>query len=129
LGADKLADVAYEHEMKSKANDIAYVESHWDELIAVWDETQEGFREFRGNDGDKYGAVESADGEVLQLSQDDLEQVAALLDNFETGQAIEQLKIWIGQPLEQDMHTLVKDVLIALEDEFDEDKAIGLLRG
>ena len=129
LGADKLADVAYEHEMKSKANDIAYVESHWDELIAVWDETQEGFKEFRGDDGDKYGAVESADGEVLQLSQDDLEQVAALLDNFETAQAVEKLKAWIGQPLEQNMHTLVKDVLIALEDEFDEDKAIGLLRG
>ena len=127
LGADKLADIAYEHELKSKADDIAYVEAHWDELVAVWDTTQDGFREFRGEDSGKYGVVSSENGEVLQLSQSDLENVASLLENFETDRALEQLKEWIGSPLEQEMYELIKSVLIALEDEFDEDKAIELL--
>ncbi|MCH5249149.1 MAG: response regulator [Lachnospiraceae bacterium] len=131
LGADKLADMAYEHEMKSKAGDAEYVEAHWNELVDVWEETHGGFQEFygiyRGND-DKYGIVSSDNGEVLHLTDDDLDKVASLLDDFETQQALEQLKEWINKPLEQDMHARIKDALIALEDEFDEDKAIELLR-
>ncbi|MCH5256506.1 MAG: response regulator [Lachnospiraceae bacterium] len=131
LGADKLADMAYEHEMKSKSDDAEYVETHWDELVDLWEETHEGFQEFyggyRGND-DKYAMVSSDNGEVLHLTNDDLDKVASLLDDFATQQALEQLKEWISQPLEQDMHARIKDVLIALEDEFDEDKAIELLR-
>ena len=128
IGADKLADIAYEHEMKSKADDIAYVEAHWDELVAVWEQTLEGFRQFRGGSSDKYGIVAGADGEVLRLSQNDLEQVAALLDDFKTDEAIIQLKEWISSPLETELHNLIKNALIALEDEYDEDKAIDLLR-
>ena len=132
LGADRLADMAYEHEMKSKAEEAAYVTDHWDELVAVWEETHEGFLEFcsryRQND-DKYGMIDSVDGEMLILSQDDLDKVAALLDDFETAQAKEQLHEWITQPLQQEMHVRIKDALIALEDEYDEYKAIDLLRG
>ena len=64
---------------------------------------------------------------MLELSQSDLEEVAALLDDFETDQAIEKLKNWIGSPLEQGMHERIKNALIALEDEFDEDASIKLL--
>ena len=131
LGADKLADMAYDHEMKSKADEAEYVTAHWDELVALWEKTQEGFQEFyKGyrQDDDKYGMINNVDGELLILSQEDLDQVAALLDDFETAQAIEKLHEWIDQPLEQEMHARVKEALIALEDEFDEYKAINLLR-
>ena len=132
LGADALADMAYEHEMKSKAGDIAYIEAHWEELLTVWNHTLEGFREFYnsrcGENGGKYDAVDSDGKELLELSREDLEKTAALLDDFETEQAIEQLREWIGSPLEKEMHERIKEVLIALEDEFDEDKAIRLLR-
>ena len=128
LGADRLADIAYEHEKKSKAGDAAYVEAHWAELTAVWEQTQEGFRVFRGEDSGRYAAVTDADGEILSLTQDDLERVAALLDDFETESAIEQLKEWIGCPLEKRMYETVKSALIALEDDYDEDRAIALLR-
>lgn len=70
----------------------------------------------------------AADGETVKLSESDLESVALLLDDFETQKAIEQLQEWIQKPLEPPMHERIKNVLIALEDEFDEDKAIGLLR-
>ncbi len=132
LGADALADIAYEHEMKSKAQDDAYVNEHWGGLLAVWNRTLEGFEMLYGTyckEGcGKYEAVSSNESKLLQLSQDDLETAAALLDDFETGKAIEQLKEWISHPLEKEMHERIKNVLIALEDEFDEDKAILLLR-
>lgn len=131
LGADALADIAYEHEMRSKAQDCTYVEEHWDDLLAVWDHTLEGFdvlyNRYCKDDG-KYDAVSGGEDKLLELSRDDLESVAALLDDFETEKAIEQLKIWISTPLEKEMHERIKSVLIALEDEFDEDKAIQLLR-
>lgn len=131
LGADALADIAYEHEMRSKAQDYAYVNEHWNELLAVWNQTLEGFQALYsscGKEDDKYDAVSSDNGELLQLSQDDLETVAALLDDFDTKNATRQLKEWISHPLEKEMHERIKSVLIALEDEFDEDKAIRLLR-
>ncbi len=131
LGADALADIAYEHEMRSKAQDCAYVNEHWDELLTVWNQTLEGFQALYsscGKEDDKYDAVSSDNDELLQLSQDDLETVAALLDDFDTKNATKQLKEWISNPLEKEMHERIKSVLIALEDEFDEDKAIRLLR-
>ena len=132
LGADKLADMAYEHEMKSKAEEAEFVTAHWDELVAVWEETHEGFLDFYGGyrqRDDQYGMISNVDGELLILSQDDLDKVVALLDDFEKAQAIEQLHEWIAQPLQQEMHARVKAALIALEDEYDEYKAIDLLRG
>ena len=131
VGADKLADIAYEHEMKGKAGDIEYVKTHWDELIVAWDNALNGLQEFYGRyraEDEKYGMVNNNGGEVLQLSQGDLEEVAVLLDAFETEKAIEKLKNWISNPLEQGMYERIKNVLIALEDEFDEDMAIELLR-
>ncbi|MCM1046030.1 MAG: response regulator [Candidatus Gastranaerophilales bacterium] len=131
LGADALADAAYEHEMRSKTQDGDYVAAHWDDLLAVWDKTLEGFfayYESHGGERDKYEAVGSAGKELLQVSRDELERVALLLDDFETQEAIGQLKEWIGQALEPKMHERIKSALIALEDEFDEEKAIRLLR-
>ena len=131
VGADKLADIAYEHEMKSKAGEIEYVKAHWDELIVAWDNALNGLQEFYGRyraEDDKYGMVKDNSGEVLKLSQSDLAEVVALLDDFETDKAIEKLKNWISSPLEQDMYERIKNVLIALEDEFDEDTAIELLK-
>ena len=131
LGADKLADIAYEHEMKGKDGEIEYVKTHWDELIAAWDNALNGLQEFYGEyraEDDKYGVVNDNGGEVLKLTQSDLAEVAALLDDFETEQAIEKLKEWISTPLEKDMHERIKNVLIALEDEFDEETAIKLLK-
>lgn len=130
LGADKLADMALEHEKQSKAGNAEYVTSNWEELLSVWDKTLEGFREFikmhDGEKNDKYAAKEG--GEMLELTIDDLEEAAAYLDDFETDKAVELLKKWITSPMEASMHELIKNVLIAIEDDFDEDKAIELLR-
>ena len=132
LGADTLADTAFEHEKQSKAGNRDYVADHWEELLAVWDKTLEGFQDFLtsrgGEETDQYGAV-CEDGEVLDLTEQDLSKAAALLEDFETEQAVALLKTWIASPLEPSMHERIKNALIAIEDDFDEDRAIELLQG
>ena len=131
LGADKLADIAYEHEMKSKAQNYDFVKAGWNELVDIWDTSLEGFKElyhhYRKGQEDKYKLVSDTDGKILELKDSDLSKVVALIDDFETDKAVEQLKIWINSPLKTDMHERIKNALIALEDEFDEDKAMRLL--
>ena len=51
LGANSLADVAYEHEEQSKAGNLAYVEEHWEELKECWESTRAGFEEFYRESG------------------------------------------------------------------------------
>ena len=132
LGADRLADMAFAHEKESKAGNADYADSHFEELLGAWENTLAGFEELLSvcgkEESDKYAAAAADGEEAFLLSEDDLETVAALLDEFETQQAIERLQEWIQKPLEPSMHERIKNVLIALEDEFDEDKATELLR-
>ena len=128
LGADQLADMAFAHEEQSKAGNLEYVKKHWQELLLIWENTLDGFQEFINTYGgkqlDKYSAVSGDGSDVLVLSEGDLAEVSVLLEDFETDRAIELLKKWIDSPLEPSMHACIKNVLTALEHEFDEDKAI-----
>lgn len=131
LGADMLADMAFEHEKQSKAGNMEYVEEHWEELLLLWEKTLEGFQKYidiyGGEETDKYGMAE-CDGEILRLTKQDFAEVADLLEDFETDKAVERLKAWLGSPLETSVRELIKNALIAIEDDFDEDRAIELLK-
>ena len=115
---------------QTKAGNIEYAAEHWEELLSVWDKTLEGFQEFINTYGkdktEKYGAVDG--GEVLHISESDLEKAVAFLEDFETDKAVDLMKRWIARPLEPSMHDLIRNVLIAIEDDFDEDRAIELLK-
>ncbi len=129
LGADALADTAFAHEKESKAGNAAYIEEHFEDLLTLWEQAQEGFTAlFNARSADAEETVCAEGQECLQLTQDDLEKVAVLLDDFETKEAIRQIKEWVGSPLDPEMRGRLKGVLEALEDEFDEEKAIALLR-
>lgn len=129
LGADALADNAFEHEKESKAGNAAYAAAHFDDLLTLWEQAQEGFQALWNARGtDEEAAVCGEGQECLQLTQEDLEKVAALLDDFETKEAIEQIREWMGSPLDPEIRERLRGVLEALEDEFDEEKAIVLLR-
>lgn len=139
LGADRLADLAYRHEQESKAGNAEYVGGHWEELLAVWETTLEGFQglmhTYGKEEDDRYGGTEAGYGAqdggeeaALRLTESDFEKAASYLDDFETDKALAQLREWIGSPLEPAARERIRNVLIALEDEFDEDKAIALLR-
>ena len=51
LGASNLVNVTFEHEKKSRADNIAYVREHWDELTECWERTRTGFEEFCRENG------------------------------------------------------------------------------
>ena len=137
LGAQKLADIAFDHEKESKAGNAEHLNATWDELIQAWRTTKEGlallYQEQRGETididvEDEPEAVESATGEQLVISQEELTAVAELIDQFESEKAVEQLKEWLKHPLDKDLHERVKGALTALEDEFDEGRAMKLLK-
>ena len=132
LGADELADIAFEHEKKSKADDAAYVNEHWEELMESYQRTNQGFEKLNGqylpqeNDS---GDASGADAELLNVSQEDLNRVADLIDDFETDQAVEQMETWLKSPLESGVRGRIQEALAAIQDDYDEDKAMELLRG
>ncbi|MCH5285983.1 MAG: response regulator [Christensenellaceae bacterium] len=138
LGAQKLADIAFEHEQSSKADHIEAVQSGWDALIAAWKEAKEGlsvlYRDHRGEDilpeaADSEAQENEVAGEAIAVTPEELASVAEMIDNFESEKAVEQLKTWLKSPLEKDTRDLIKKALVALEDEFDEGRAMKLLKG
>ena len=140
LGAQKLADIAFEHEQASRAGDQEAVESRWEDLTAVWQQTKEGltalYREHRGQDSlpELDAPTDTPDdpqptGDLLELTPEALASVAAMIDNFESEQAVAQLKEWLRSPLEKSVRDRVKKALTTLEDEFDEGRAMKLLNG
>ncbi len=130
LGADHLADIAFEHEKASKADQLDFVKEHYEELTREWARIHGVFDElyhlYRSDEEEKYAAVES--GELVEITPEELETVASLLDEFQTDQATEQLKSWLECHLSPQMHDRIRGALLALEEEFDEDKAIEILR-
>lgn len=130
LGAEQLADIAYDHEMQSKADEEDYIREHWEELKQAWENAMDIFEAIY-----KKYARESAqeedvqEGNTLELPQERLDEMAALIDAFQTEDAVKQIKEWLNNPLQSGVRQLLKDVLSAIEDEFDEDKAMELLKG
>lgn len=129
LGADKLADLAYEHEMQSKAGQEEDVTAHWEELEQAWEAVLETFKHIYEN----YAPAQEetgcfGDGELLELPQGKLDEMAELIDDFKTDVALVQIKEWLKSPLHPEMRQRLLDALAAIEEEFDEDKAVGILK-
>lgn len=129
IGADKLADIAYEHEMQSKAEDEDYVTAHWGELEQEWEHAMKTMNEIYNRYAPKQEETGVSDsGELLELSQEALDETAELIDRFKTDAAVSRIKDWLKNPLPQDMRQRLTEALAAIEDEYDEDKAIEILK-
>ena len=129
LGADKLADIAYEHEMQSKAGQEDYVSVHWEELEQVWEATLETLKEIYKRYAPKQEKTDIPyNGELLELPQEKLDEMVALIDDFKTDAAVGQIKEWLKNPLPWDMKQRLTNALAAIKDEYDEDKAIEILK-
>ena len=147
LGADSLADVAFEHEKQSKAGNLAYVEEHWDELVEQWDRAQAGFEEFCRENGRGHtqepaavsAALFSAEsvspvtdaadaaGPTIQITPEELEGIVSLIDEYETIKATAKMREWLQNSLNPEQRTMIESALSAIEKEYDEDKAIEIL--
>lgn len=129
IGADKLADIVYEHEMQSKAENEDYITAHWGELEQEWEHTMETMNEIYNKYAPKQEETDVLDnGELSELLQEELDETAELIDSFKTDAAVSQIKEWLKSSLPQDMRQRLTDALAAIEDEYDEDKAIEILK-
>ncbi len=130
LGASRLADMAFEHEKAGKSGDLAYAQEHWEELAQEWAKCKKNFESMYqmlgGETEEKYAAV--TDGEIREIAQEELDEVVDLLDRFQTDDATERLKEWLGSPLQPEMYEKIKNALLAIEEEYDEDKAMDILK-
>ena len=148
LGADSLADVAYEHEKQSKAGNLAYVEEHWDELVERWDRARAGFEDFCRENGRGHVQVPvtaasaagnvtpgnvtadtavGADSRTIQVTPEEIAEVVSLIDEYETIKATVKMREWLKNSLKPEQRMLIESALAAIEKEYDEDKAIEIL--
>lgn len=129
LGADLLADTAYEHEMQSKALCETYVTEHWKELEQAWERAIDAFRKLY----DEYACgqqeiQELPGGELVDVPEEKLWEMAELIDAFQTEAAMRQMKEWLRHPLDSQIRRRLEEAVSAIEDEYDEDKAIERLK-
>ena len=129
LGADVLADIAYEHEMQSKASCEAYITQHWEELEQAWEKAAETFGMFYDQYADSpEEKQELPEGEPIDLPKENLLEIVEQIDAFQPEEAVQRMKEWLGRPLGQKTRQRLEEAVSAIEDEYDEDKAIELLR-
>ena len=62
LGAEQLADIAFEHEKQSKADNVEYVNRHFAQLLEIWESTLEG--------GGLLGGVRDGSGDSAAAGMD-----------------------------------------------------------
>ena len=134
LGITRLGDLAYEHEKQSDAENLAYVEEHWDELIECWDRALEGFEELYRESGREQEATAAVTapvtdefGQTYDVTPEEIAEVISWLDEFETAKAEEKMKEWLQNPLSPEQRTIITNALAASEDEFDYEKAVEIL--
>lgn len=129
LGADLLADIAYEHELQSKASCEEYITGHWKELEQAWEQALDVF----GKLYDQYAGSREENqklpvGEALDLSREQLREMAERIDAFQTEEAVLQMKEWLRHSLDAQIRRMLEEAVSAIEDEYDEDKAVALLK-
>ena len=131
LGAEELADIAYEHELESKAGNAAAVKARWQALCEAHDRVREGltqlYREHRGEPQE--GLQDAVEGERLRLTQEELSAVADLIDSFAFDEAIRELKLWLKHPMDKRLRRRIAGALTAVEADFDGERASAILRG
>jgi CheY-like chemotaxis protein len=83
FGFEVLGNLAYDHEMKSKANDIAYVNEHFDELMNEANKTLRIVNEYLGmNESEHTPEKEEMTKEKSILVVDDSNVISAYLSNI-----------------------------------------------
>ena len=86
FGFEKLGDMAYDHEMKSKANDLNYVLAHYDELIEEAHKVANIVNEYLGGDAPVY--IETKEDKPVDSSKktilvvDDSNVISSYLSNL-----------------------------------------------
>lgn len=114
IGADQLADIAFEHERNSKEGNIIYITEHYEELMYEWNKSIEVVKEYlqkQQEEGDNHGGEHLEEVQVLEM----IEQIKKYLEGFKKKEAMKLMKELASCELEEEMKVQVDKAVNALE--------------
>lgn len=131
IGADCLADMAYEHEQKSKSGDIAFIQEHYPRLIQEWEKAREIILSCLNLCKTKQEKMCSVQSEGLVLEENAWEemrkQVMQCLEGYKKKEALALLTQMTENRCRIERNSNLQQVIDAVKD-YDYEKAIQLLR-
>lgn len=130
LGADKLADMAFEHEKAGTQENGLYLETHYEELLTEWNRVEAVFRQYLDTKMRETSGVSG--NETLQTidKKEWQERVKEMLECLELFQKKETLEILEGLKtfgLNEEQMKVVDNTMDAVK-RYDYDSAIGILK-
>lgn len=131
IGADKLADMAYAHEQKSKEGDIAFVQETFGALIEEWERTKEiiySYLEIYDKGRAEIPHEDSSENGMTQAEwKKGLEQSIHYLSEYKKKEAWILLQELSKNQLVQDSGNCLERAMQAVK-EYDYESAIHILR-
>lgn len=132
LGATRLGELAYEHEMAAKEGKIDFITEHLEAFFNEYHRVNNGLSEIMKEwtipDTETKGKTITSTISKEEVKMK-LEEVLTLIDDFEEEKAIVILKELLDNTLEEKASELIKEALTALEKDYDADKAAELIGG
>ena len=128
IGADDLADMAYEHECKGREHDKKFLKQNFYILLDKWNHTEDIIHEYlernlnpeNEKDSTKLGLSDEEWGEIR-------DKIAAYLDVFKKKEALGLLESLDGYELDTGQQQTVEEAVKAVKS-YDYERAIMLLR-
>ena len=125
LGINGLADMAYEHELKSKAGDMAFCRDNWDRLIGEWNRSLSYLavylKAMNIDKGDNFEAI-AGDGACGQMQVMDTDDLMGYRD-------YQEAKLEIQSLIDSGMEDIARQVIDELVSEETDPVKIEQLKG
>lgn len=131
IGADRLADMAYEHEQRSKKGDITFLQEEYRTLIQEWERVKKSLLSYLALL--KTEKEELLQGDINQKGQAEgewhklLEQAISYLEQYKKKEALNIMTQLSQDNSQIEMNHMVQQALEAVQ-EYDYESAIQLLR-
>lgn len=114
IGADRLADIAFEHERNSKEGNIIYITEHYEELMYEWNKSIEVVKEYlqkQQEEGEHHGGEHWEDMELQEV----IEQIKKNLEGFKKKEAMRLMKELASCELSEEKKAQLENAVNALE--------------
>ena len=131
IGADKLADMAYTHEQKSREGDIAFVQEAFSSLIEEWEKTKEIVHSYLEICSKEQTEMLCKDSSEKGMTQDEwkkgLEESIHYLSEYKKKEALSLLQKLSKDRIAQEPGKCLERAMQAVK-EYDYENAIHILR-
>ncbi len=132
LGAIEFGEIAYQQEMAGKEAKIDFIREHLEEFLEEFDKVNNGIlkilKDWKMDDEALEVKTQSKDMSHEEVKEK-LKEIVSLIDEFEEEKAVEIMKELLNNNLERKDTDILNEALIAIEKDYDADKAAELIGG